>query len=137
MPDGSIQQLHCLCYYDQQIHYYDRGRADMHSSTDPACVCAGVNTHADTRDHNPGNKYAHWELKGMCVRLELGPRDMAARAFKCVRRDNGASEVIAWDDIVERLPQVLVEMQAGMLAKASERVQAAMATVCLVCSMWR
>lgn len=100
-----------------------------------AFLCAGVATHADLREnYTPGNKYTHWELRGVCVRLELGPKDMAAGKVMAVRRDNGKKELIAWPDLVARLPKVLEEMQADMLSRAEAKVNAALATVC---TCWR
>jgi prolyl-tRNA synthetase len=91
---------------------------------------AGVKTHADLRDnYTPGNKYAQWELKGMCVRLELGPKDMQNESVMSVRRDNGAKEAIPWKQLSSRMPEVLVEMQKAMFDRASARVSACMATV--------
>lgn len=100
------------------------------SAVSAAARCAGVKAHADVRsNYTPGNKYTHWELRGVCVRLELGPKDMAASKVMAVRRDNGKKESIVWGDLASRVPKILEEMQAEMLKKASERVSAAMATV--------
>lgn len=92
---------------------------------------AGVVTHADLRDnYNPGNKYSQWELKGICVRLELGPKDMQKESVMSVRRDNGAKEAIPWDKLTNRMPEILEEMQEAMYKRAKDKVTASMATVC-------
>jgi len=47
----------------------------------------------DDRDnYNPGWKYNHWELKGVPLRIELGPRDMKNQQVKLAIRYNGQSE---------------------------------------------
>ena len=51
---------------------------------------AGVRVHLDDSDiHNPGWKFAHWEVKGVPIRLEIGKKDVAKSEVKVVRRDNG------------------------------------------------
>jgi hypothetical protein len=91
---------------------------------------AGVVTHADLREnYNPGNKYSQWELKGMCVRLELGPKDMQKESVMSVRRDSGAKEAIPWNELTMRMPEILEEMQEAMYKRAKEKVSASMATV--------
>ena len=65
----------------------------------------------------------------MCVRLELGPRDMKSESVLAVRRDTGAKESISWADLPARLPAVLQEMQAALLAAARRRVDATLTTV--------
>jgi hypothetical protein len=91
---------------------------------------AGVVTHADLREnYNPGNKYSQWELKGMCVRLELGPKDMQKESVMSVRRDSGAKEAIPWNELTKRMPEILEEMQEAMYKRAKEKVSASMATV--------
>lgn len=91
---------------------------------------AGVKASADLREnYTPGHKYSHWELKGVCVRLELGPMDMEKKSVMTVRRDTGQKEAVAWADLAKRVPEVLLEMQKAMFDKAKEAVDAALETV--------
>jgi len=46
----------------------------------------------DSPTHNPGFKYNHWEMKGVPVRLDFGPKDFEGSTICIVRRDNGAKE---------------------------------------------
>jgi Anticodon binding domain len=90
----------------------------------------GVRACADLRDnYNPGHKYSQWELKGACVRLELGPKDMEKQSVMAVRRDTGEREPVAWAALAQRLPQMLDEMQAAMFDAARAKVAAARVTV--------
>jgi hypothetical protein len=41
------------------------------------------------QNNNPGWKFNHWELKGVPLRIELGPKDLEKQQVVCVRRDNG------------------------------------------------
>lgn len=48
---------------------------------------AGIRVHLDDRDKkNPGEKYNEWELKGVPLRLEFGPKDLANKAVMCCKR---------------------------------------------------
>ena len=78
---------------------------------------AGVRSKVDDRqNYTPGWKYAHWETKGVPLRLELGPRDMEGRVCVLARRDTGAKETVAWGEVGARVPALLEEIQADMLA---------------------
>jgi len=51
---------------------------------------AGIRAKVDDRDnYTPGWKYSHWELKGIPMRLELGPKDLEKGEVRCVRRVDG------------------------------------------------
>ena len=72
----------------------------------------------DDRDnYNPGWKYNHWELKGVPLRVELGPKDMKNRSVKVVVRYNGASEFLSWDNL-DSIPERLEAIQGEMYARA-------------------
>ena len=74
----------------------------------------------DARDnYTPGWKYNHWELKGVPLRCEFGPRDLAAGQCVLVRRDNRVKETVALSDLPQRATQLMDEMQAALLAKAT------------------
>ncbi|HEX7880775.1 MAG TPA: His/Gly/Thr/Pro-type tRNA ligase C-terminal domain-containing protein, partial [Candidatus Eisenbacteria bacterium] len=80
---------------------------------------AGV--HVDARDqYKPGWKFAEWELKGVPVRVEVGPRDMAQGQVTLVRRDTKAKETIARGDVGRRVPELLDEIQAALFQRALE-----------------
>ncbi len=82
---------------------------------------AGVRVFLDDRDqHTPGWKFNEWELKGAPLRLEVGPRDVAASQAVAVRRDNRAKESVAWDNLASRIPLLLQELQRDMFEKARE-----------------
>lgn len=79
---------------------------------------AGVRVHVDARDMRPGEKYFEWEKKGVPVRVEIGPKDLAAGTTVLVRRDTGEKMVSPLANIVEQLPDFLNEIQSALFAKA-------------------
>ncbi len=77
----------------------------------------------DTRDdRSPGYKFNHWELRGVPVRIELGPRDLDANQVVLVRRDTGEKQTVPLDQVTSVLPAILDEIQANLLATATERL---------------
>lgn len=80
---------------------------------------AKVRVNVDDRtNYTPGWKFNHWEQKGVPIRLEVGPRDLQNRQVRLVRRDNGDKTDISIDGLETMIPNLLEEIQAGMLNKA-------------------
>lgn len=81
---------------------------------------AGVRVKYDDRDtYTPAWKYAHWEQKGVPLRLEVGPRDVAAGQVVGVRRDTGGKVAIKLDaGLHVAVEDVLATVQRDMLEKA-------------------
>lgn len=76
----------------------------------------------DRANHNPGWKFNDWEMRGVPLRMELGPRDMESRQVVIVRRDNGEKTTVSWDDLNTVIPATLAQMQRDMLARAKQEV---------------
>ena len=84
-----------------------------------ALRAAGVRVKSDWREERPGFKYNDHELRGVPVRLEIGPRDAAAGQVVAVPRTNrGAKETIAKDSVAQRIPQLLDEVQQALYDQA-------------------
>lgn len=84
-------------------------------------LSAGIRVRADLRDnYSPGWKFNHWELKGVPVRLEVGPRDMKSCQFVAVRRDTGEKLTIAENEAETKLRALLEDIHANLFRKASE-----------------
>ncbi|KAI9017236.1 hypothetical protein BC832DRAFT_527171 [Gaertneriomyces semiglobifer] len=80
---------------------------------------AGIRAKSDTRDnYTPGWKYNNWEMRGVPVRLELGPKDIAKNSTRAVVRHDGSVHNMSLADITTTLPKMLEEIQAAMFAKA-------------------
>jgi len=81
-----------------------------------------IRVHVDKRDHlTPGFKYNDWELKGACIRVEVGPRDLDADAVVVVRRDVGEKVTVASLDLVNHIKNQLIAMQSDLLEAAKAR----------------
>lgn len=82
---------------------------------------AGVRVHVDARPQlTPGFKYNEWEMRGVPVRLELGPRDLANGTAMMVRRLGGeGKQSIALDALPREIPAILEEFQSYLLARAT------------------
>ncbi|HSJ63241.1 MAG TPA: proline--tRNA ligase [Gemmatimonadaceae bacterium] len=79
----------------------------------------------DRRENmKPGAKYYEWEMRGVPVRIELGPRDVAANQAVLVRRDTRAKAPVSLDVIGEELESILEDMQTDMLVAARDRREA-------------
>ncbi|HSK92485.1 MAG TPA: His/Gly/Thr/Pro-type tRNA ligase C-terminal domain-containing protein, partial [Candidatus Angelobacter sp.] len=79
----------------------------------------GVRVRLDDRDqHRPGYKFAEWELKGVPVRIELGPRDVAAGQAVLASRLGGEKESVALDAIVAGMSERLASVQRDLYADA-------------------
>jgi prolyl-tRNA synthetase len=84
-----------------------------------------IRCHVDDRvGIKPGAKYYHWELRGIPLRLEIGPRDLASGAGLLVRRDTREKRPMAFDALRAELPGVLDAIQGDMLAAARARLEA-------------
>ncbi|WP_328878944.1 proline--tRNA ligase [Streptomyces sp. NBC_00299] len=85
-------------------------------------TAAGIRVHVDDRTDTPfGRRAVDWELKGVPVRIEVGPRDLENGTAMLARRIPGGKTPIALDDLVRLLPAVLDEDQALLLTQARER----------------
>jgi prolyl-tRNA synthetase len=86
---------------------------------------AGIRVHLDERDQfQPGYKYADWEMRGVPVRLELGPKDIEKDSCVLVRRENRAKEFVPLAGTASRLAALLDTIQADLLEQARARVKA-------------
>lgn len=75
----------------------------------------------DDRDQvRPGFKFNEWELKGVPVRIEIGPKDVAAGTVTLARRDTGEKEAVAQAQVPARLESLLIEIQGNLFAQARD-----------------
>jgi len=82
---------------------------------------AGIRVHADLRDtYSPGYKFNDWELKGVPLRLEYGPKDIEKKQVVTVRRDTGIKQSISLSDVAEQVATILETMHNDMYNKAKK-----------------
>lgn len=79
----------------------------------------GVRVHVDKREkESPGFKFNDWEMKGACLRIELGPRDLEAGTCLLVRRDQGEKMPCALGEAPARVNAELAAMQQALFDQA-------------------
>jgi prolyl-tRNA synthetase len=83
-----------------------------------AALKGRVRVQSDWSEHTPGWKFNEWELKGVPVRLEVGPRDVAAGQAVVVRRDTRRKEFVPLAALPARLEALLAEIQQNLFARA-------------------
>jgi prolyl-tRNA synthetase len=84
-----------------------------------ALRAAGVRVHLDDRDtYQTGYKYADWEMRGVPLRLELGPKDVEKDQCVLVRRDTREKSFVPLAGLAEHVPALLDTLQADLLARA-------------------
>lgn len=88
-------------------------------------VEAGIRVAKDFREnYTPGWKYNHWELKGVPIRLELGPRDMVKESCVLVRRDTSEKTFgVQWANLTETVQSLLNSIQEDMFSKAKSKLE--------------
>ncbi|MBW4436602.1 MAG: proline--tRNA ligase [Pleurocapsa minor GSE-CHR-MK-17-07R] len=87
-----------------------------------ALLDADIRVHVDTREQQPGFKFNDWEMRGVPVRLEIGPRDVAGGTVVAGRRDMPGKEgkrFLKQENIAPQVRDLLTEIQASMLAQAT------------------
>ena len=79
----------------------------------------GLSVKFDNRDtHKPGFKFAEWELKGVPVRMAIGPRDLENGTVEIARRDTKAKQVVKAAEIVTFIPELLADIQRTIFERA-------------------
>jgi len=75
----------------------------------------------DDRDHlTPGRKFNEWELKGVPLRVEFGPRDMKEKQVVLVRRDTGGKRAAKVAELSDEVAKELDSIQASLFKRASD-----------------
>ncbi|MBI2431391.1 MAG: proline--tRNA ligase [Candidatus Hydrogenedentes bacterium] len=78
--------------------------------------------HIDARDqYKPGYKFNEWELKGVPLRIEIGPRDVQQGTVVAVRRDTGEKTSLSMDGLREQLERLLNDIQDNLFRIAKQR----------------
>jgi prolyl-tRNA synthetase len=82
---------------------------------------SGIRMEVDLdEEHSPGWKFNEHELRGVPVRVELGPRDIEKEQAVLVRRDTGEKEFVGRKELPDRLETLMVDIQENMLRQATE-----------------
>lgn len=80
--------------------------------------------HTDSRtEYTPGWKYNEWEMKGVPIRLEIGPKDLKKKQVIVVRRDNGEKTPVKIKDLPVKIKSTLKEIQKSMISKVDKMIK--------------
>ncbi|TKJ17039.1 proline--tRNA ligase [Candidatus Woesearchaeota archaeon B3_Woes] len=74
----------------------------------------------DREDYSPGWKYNEWELKGIPLRIEIGPKDLEKNQAVVVRRDTHEKENIKITNLAKKIPELLDDIQDNLFKKAKK-----------------
>ncbi|MBQ3076296.1 MAG: proline--tRNA ligase [Clostridia bacterium] len=85
---------------------------------------AGIRCKVDDTDASPGWKFAEYEMKGVPLRLEIGPRDMENGVAVVVSRDNREKNTVALDELTAKLPELMEAYRARLYEKALQNREA-------------
>ena len=81
-------------------------------------MTAGIRVTIDERDERPGWKFSEWEMRGVPLRLEIGPKDIEKSAVMLARRDTREKLGVPMDGLPTRVRALLDEIQAGLFERA-------------------
>ena len=96
----------------------DRARVEAYIETWERSVRAEVRLKVDWSDSRPGEKFNHWELKGVPLRLAVGPRDVEAHEAQLADRLTGEKRQVPAAGLFEILPRELKKFQAALYQRA-------------------
>lgn len=102
-----------------------KNEAELLKITEQADIIAkalrskGYSVKFDNREtHKPGFKFAEWELKGVPVRIAIGPRDLENKTVEVARRDTKEKQIMKMDTIADHIPALLDQIQDNIYQKA-------------------
>lgn len=80
----------------------------------------GIRVELDDRDQSPGWKFNEWEMKGVPMRIEIGPRDIENNQVMIARRDTHEKFAVAIDNLANEVPVILDDIQKNMFEQSRE-----------------
>lgn len=81
----------------------------------------GIRVKLDEREEfTPGWKFSEWEMRGVPLRIEIGPKDIEKNQVVSVRRDTGKKEALPQANLGKKIPEILADIQNNMFEMASK-----------------
>jgi len=77
-----------------------------------------IRFHVDDRDKSPGYKFNEYEVKGVPLRVEFGPRDLQSGSVVVARRDTNEKSTVKLEELIEYIPKMLKEISVNMYEEA-------------------
>jgi len=84
---------------------------------------SGIRVHLDDRDLRPGNKYYHWEERGVPLRVEIGLRDIEKNSVVLVRRDTGEKSFVPREELIGAVWDAMDAMEKNLWDRAERRLR--------------
>lgn len=100
------------------IAQHKEGVLDKASELFETLKSAGIRVKMDDSDNSPGWKFAEYEMKGVPIRVEIGPKDIENNQCILVTRYNGEKSAVSIDELTDAVEKKLVEIRDGMYEKA-------------------
>jgi prolyl-tRNA synthetase len=83
---------------------------------------SGIDAELDLSELTPGSKFYHWEVRGVPIRIEIGPRDVEKEVVILVRRDTGEKTSVKFSEIIDETKKTLKKIQANMLQRSKKEL---------------
>ncbi len=109
---------------------FDKTKVEVLAYASRIQAAINVESHIDTREeHTAGYKFNYWELVGVPLRVECGPKDVEKNQVVVVRRDTGHKEVVSIDSVSSVVDKVLDDIQKSLFEKAKKMLDASIIDV--------
>lgn len=105
------------------IQQRKEGVLEKAAELEAALKAAGIRVKTDATDKSPGWKFSEQEMRGIPLRVEIGPKDIEQNQAVIVRRDTREKTVVSLDELAVKTQELLDTMQADMLARARAHVE--------------
>lgn len=90
----------------------------------------GILVHLDDRDgYSPGWKFNEWEVKGVPLRIEIGPKDLEKKQVILVRRDSGEKQAVPISAVTKKISLLLNQIQDSLFKKAAQMLKSSIVKV--------
>ena len=100
------------------VQQHKEGVLDKANEIVDALKAAGIRVKIDDSEQSPGWKFSEYEMKGVPLRVEIGPRDIAENKCVIVRRDNREKSFVSIDTLVESVNKGLADLTTALYEKA-------------------
>ncbi len=102
------------------VQQHKEGVIDAANGIAATLKAAGYRVKVDDSEQSPGWKFSEYEMKGVPLRIEIGPRDIAENKCVIVRRDNREKSFVSLDNLVDSVAEGLKNLQSAIYSKALE-----------------
>ena len=105
------------------VAQHKEGVLEANEAVKARLTAAGLRVKMDASENSPGWKFSEYEMKGVPLRLELGPKDMEKNQCVLVRRDNGEKVFVSLDGIEDTVAKLLDDIHDNLYNKAKENLE--------------